>query len=128
MLWGAASCTIKVSQLEDHQTLEPTLLVLQAQLRETNVKLAEAKNKEKQAALAAFKEQVDLYGITEEELLRSLGFLKVKRKKAPAKYYDPTTGKSWSGHGSRPKWLEGKVLDDYLVDRAARTWWPEKAV
>lgn len=106
--------------------MEPTLQVLQAQLRETNIKLAEAKNKEKQAALVAFKEQVDLYGITEEELLRALGFLKAKRKKAAAKYYDPATGKSWSGYGSRPKWLEGKELDDYLVDRAPKTWWPEK--
>ncbi|WP_321966980.1 H-NS histone family protein [Burkholderia cepacia] len=108
--------------------MEPTLQILQAQLRETNIKLAEAKKNEKQAALAAFKEQVDLYGITEEELLRALGFVKAKRKKAAAKYYDPSTGKSWSGHGPRPNWLEGKTLDDYLVDRAPKPWWPENGV
>lgn len=120
------SCSITRWQPDDDQTLNSNLQALQAQLRETNIKLAEAKSSEKIAALAAIKEQVDLYGISEEELLKACGFLKVKRKKAVAKYYDPSSGKTWSGHGSRPKWLEGKALEDYLVDRAPKPWWPER--
>ncbi|WP_080410147.1 H-NS family nucleoid-associated regulatory protein [Burkholderia ubonensis] len=59
-------------------------------------------------------ERVVLYGITEDELLRAAGFRK--------------SLKQWSGFGPRPKWLEGKNLDDYLVERAAKPWWPgEKA-
>lgn len=122
----SVSCSITGLQPDDDQTLNPNLQTLQAQLREINIKLAEVKNSEKPAALAAIKEQVALYGISEEELLKACGFLKVKRKKAAAKYYDPSTGKTWSGHGARPKWLEGKSLEDYLVDRAPKPWWPEK--
>ncbi|KVE39975.1 H-NS histone family protein [Burkholderia sp. TSV86] len=105
--------------------MNPTLQELQAQLRDTNIRLAEAKNDEKRAALAAFKEQVELYNITQDEVMRALGYLKPERKRrAEAKYYDPSSGRSWSGRGPRPKWLEGKELDDYLIDRAPKPWWP----
>jgi len=101
---------------------------LQAQLRELNVRLAEVKKDEKQAYLADIRERVALYGITEDELLRAAGFRKSRKPRAQAKYYDPSSGKGWSGFGPRPKWLVGKNLDDYLVDRAAKPWWPGEDV
>ncbi len=97
---------------------------LQAQLREVNARLAEVKRDEKRAALDAIREQVALYGISEEELLLAAGFRKPRKRRAAAKYYDPSTGKEWSGFGPRPKWLVGKNLDDYRVDRAPKPWWP----
>ncbi|WP_080423737.1 H-NS family nucleoid-associated regulatory protein [Burkholderia ubonensis] len=97
---------------------------LNAQLRELNIRIADAKRDEKRTALEAFKLQVDLYGISQEELLDALGFTKRKPARAPAKYYDPSTGKTWSGRGSMPKWLQGKNPDHYLVDRKPKTWWP----
>jgi len=97
---------------------------LQAQLRDLNQQLADAKRDEKRAALEAIHEQVVLYGVTEDELLCAAGFRKARKRRAPAKYYDPSSGKQWSGFGPRPKWLEGKNLDDYLVERAAKPWWP----
>ena len=72
---------------------------LEAQLRDLNIKLSDAKQKEKQAALAAFKEQVELLGISQQEVLSALGYIVQRKRKAPAKYYDPTTGRSWSGRG-----------------------------
>ncbi|KUY49034.1 MULTISPECIES: H-NS family nucleoid-associated regulatory protein [unclassified Burkholderia] len=97
---------------------------LQAQLRELNNRLVDAKREEKRAALDAIRDQVALYGITEEELLSATGFRKPRKRRAAAKYYDPSSGKEWSGFGPRPKWLEGKNLDDYLVNRTGKTWWP----
>ncbi|KGC70229.1 MULTISPECIES: H-NS family nucleoid-associated regulatory protein [Burkholderia] len=97
---------------------------LQAQLRDLNQQLADAKRDEKRAALEAIREQVALYGVTEDELLCAAGFRKARKQRAPAKYYDPSSGKQWSGFGPRPKWLEGKNLDDYLIERAAKPWWP----
>ncbi|KVC90616.1 histone [Burkholderia ubonensis] len=97
---------------------------LQAQLRELNIRLADVKKNERAVYLAAVQEHVALYGITEDELLRAAGFRKSRKQRAPAKYYDPSSGKSWSGHGPRPKWLEGKNLDHFLVERAAKPWWP----
>ncbi|HEP6431481.1 TPA: H-NS histone family protein [Burkholderia cenocepacia] len=107
--------------------MTPSLKDLNAQLRELNIRIADAKREEKHAALAAFKLQVDLYGISQEELLEALGFTKRKPTRAPAKYYDPSSGKTWSGRGSMPKWLQGKNPDHYLVDRKPKTWWPGEA-
>lgn len=67
------------------------------------------------------------FDITEVELLRAAGFVKDKPKKLPAKYYDPSTGKSWTGRGACPKWLIGKNLDDYLIRPAPEPWWPGRA-
>lgn len=97
---------------------------LQAQLRELNIRLADVKKGEKQAYLADVQERVALYGISEDELLRAAGFRKSRKPRAPAKYYAPSSGRQWSGFGPRPKWLEGKNLDDYLIERAAKPWWP----
>ncbi|VWB06726.1 H-NS histone family protein [Burkholderia lata] len=96
---------------------------LQAQLREVNAQVADARTQEKRAWLATVKEQVQALGISQDELLRAAGFLK-DRKHAAAKYYDPSSGKSWSGKGPRPKWLDGKNLDAYLIDRTHKAWWP----
>ncbi|AYQ90606.1 MULTISPECIES: H-NS histone family protein [Burkholderia] len=102
------------------------LNVLEEQLRELDRQIAEAKTEGKRGLLSTLKDQVEQYGITEDELLRAAGFrepAKVRRA-APAKYYDPSSGNSWSGRGPRPKWLQGKELDDYLIDRAPKPWWP----
>ncbi|MGN5476311.1 H-NS histone family protein [Cupriavidus basilensis] len=32
----------------------------------------------------------------------------------PAKYMDPVTGKTWTGRGRRPRWLEGRE-DAYRI-------------
>ncbi|WP_081467204.1 H-NS family nucleoid-associated regulatory protein [Burkholderia ambifaria] len=100
------------------------LETLQAQLRELNSRLADVKRDEKRAALDTIRDQVLTYGISEEELLLAAGFRKPRKRRTAAKYYDPSSGKAWSGFGPRPKWLEGKNLEDYLIERAAKTWWP----
>ncbi|MDF3081482.1 H-NS histone family protein [Burkholderia sola] len=102
------------------------ILELQKQLGHLNLLVEEAKQREKQAILAEIGEHVKEYGITEIELLRAAGFIQAKQKKAPAKYYDPDSGRSWSGKGPRPKWLIDKNLDDYLIREAPKPWWPER--
>ncbi|KGC13388.1 H-NS histone family protein [Burkholderia gladioli] len=100
-----------------------TIKHLQEQLRELNIQIAETRAQERREWLATVKEQVDTLGIGQDDLLRAAGFIKVK-KRAEAKYYDPSSGNKWSGKGPRPKWLEGKNLDDYLIDRQPKAWWP----
>ncbi|CAG2266102.1 H-NS family nucleoid-associated regulatory protein [Burkholderia sola] len=105
---------------------KPTIRELQKQLGQLNLLVEETKQREKQAILAEIGEHVKEYGITEIELLRAAGFIQAKRQKAPAMYYDPDSGKSWSGKGQRPKWLADKNLDDYLIREAPKPWWPER--
>ncbi|WP_175950771.1 H-NS histone family protein [Burkholderia sp. BCC0405] len=73
------------------------LEILQAQLRELNSRLADAKREDRRAALNAIRDQVALYSISEEELLSAAGFRKPPKRRAAAKYYDPSSGKAWSG-------------------------------
>ncbi|MGS1047390.1 H-NS histone family protein [Burkholderia glumae] len=104
-----------------------SLSELQSQLRDLNIKLGEARVAEKRALLDVVKEQAQALGITQDELLIAAGFKKMKSGRAPAKYYDPNSGKKWSGRGPKPKWLQDKNLDDYLVDRDRpdpQPWWP----
>lgn len=103
----------------------PSIRDLQKQLGQLNLLVEETKQQEKQAKLKQIAEDVKEYGITEIELLRAAGFIQAKRKKAPAKYYDPSSGQSWSGKGPRPQWLADKNLDDYLIREAPKPWWPE---
>ncbi|BBA42649.1 MULTISPECIES: H-NS histone family protein [Burkholderia] len=104
----------------------PNIRELQKQLGQLNLLVEETRQQEKQAILAEIGEHVKAYGITEIELLRAAGFIQATRKKAPAKYYDPDTGQSWSGKGARPRWLVNKNLDDYLIREAPQPWWPER--
>ncbi len=106
--------------------MSTNLNVLEEQLRELDRQIADAKADGKRALLSTLQDQVLEYGISEDELLRAAGFRQpIKlRQAAPAKYYDPSSGNSWSGRGPRPKWLQGKQLDDYLIDRAPKPWWP----
>ncbi|WP_408585609.1 hypothetical protein [Paraburkholderia bannensis] len=59
-----------------------------------NELLADALAREVAALLARFRDEVTLLGITEQEVRRALGYDRPER--APAKYYDPSTGKKWS--------------------------------
>ncbi|WP_334016303.1 H-NS histone family protein [Burkholderia cepacia] len=103
-----------------------TIRELQKQLGQLNLLVEETKQREKQVKLKQIAEDVKKYGITEIELLRAAGFAKAKRKKAPAKYYDPNTGQSWSGKGPQPQWLVDKNLDDFIIREAPQPWWPER--
>lgn len=105
---------------------KPTIRELQKELGQLNLLVEEAKQQEKQAKLKQIGDDVKEYGITEIELLRAAGFIQTKRQKAPAMYYDPDTGQSWSGKGPRPKWLVNKNLDDYLIREAPKPWWPKR--
>lgn len=105
----------------------PSIRELQKQLGQLNLLVEETKQQEKQARLKQIADDVKAYGITEIELLRAAGFVKSKRQKVPAMYYDPDNGNTWSGRGKRPKWLEGKNLDDYLIRETPKPWWPERA-
>lgn len=87
-----------ITYLKHRPMNTPTIHELQKQLGQLNLLVEEAKQQEKQAKLRQIAEAVKEYGITETELLRAAGFIQVKRQRAPAMYYDPNSGNSWSGN------------------------------
>ncbi|CAM2151941.1 DNA-binding protein H-NS [Pararobbsia alpina] len=79
--------------------------------------LDEARRGEKDRALKDIAELAAAHGITIVEIASALGHgpKKTGRTDLPAAYYDPITGRSWTGRGRTPWWLEGKALDDYRI-------------
>ncbi|MBB3261629.1 MULTISPECIES: H-NS family nucleoid-associated regulatory protein [Paraburkholderia] len=101
---------------------------MRAELGCVNDLLADARAREVAAVFASLRDEVTLLGITEQEVRRALGY--DRPAGTAAKYYDPSTGNTWSGRGTRPNWLAGKRLEDYAIDAPQpkapqpKPWWP----
>lgn len=90
-----------------------TLSELLRQKEELEARIAEVRFSERASAIANARAIIAEHGLTAEDLF-SVKAVKAKKVVA-AKYKDPETGKTWSGRGRVPKWLEGKNNDDFLI-------------
>lgn len=88
---------------------------LKAQLEELNERIDQAWTIEAPDALSQIRELVALFGFSQADVFGTGPGL--RRAGVRAKYRDPETGRTWSGRGSRPKWLKDKSLEQYRVDR-----------
>ena len=99
----------------------PSYQELVAQKKELDKRIEEARRQESEAALERIKQLIATFGFTAQQVFPLHG----EKKKVAAKYYDPDTGKSWTGRGKPPAWLEGKdrslyeIKDTAVVDRSA---------
>jgi DNA-binding protein H-NS len=83
-----------------------------------NAQIEEARRSEVASAVAKVRELVQQYALTTNDVFpggsggrrRS----RVLGKVAP-KYRDPTSGKTWTGRGKAPKWIEGKDRNQYAI-------------
>jgi len=79
---------------------------LKAQADELIRQANEIRKVENKEMIIRIREMIREHGITADQL----GFApagKGSRTKVPAKYRDPMTGKTWSGRGRTPLWLDG---------------------
>ncbi|MCD5327908.1 H-NS family nucleoid-associated regulatory protein [Chromobacterium piscinae] len=97
----------------DVQSLSfPDLLKLRKQL---DAQIAVRKEQEQAEAKKRIRELLKVHGLT----LADFGEERPRRT-MEAKYQDPASGKTWSGQGRKPSWVEralveGKVLDDLRI-------------
>ncbi len=83
---------------------------LDAQITLTRqAELSEAISKVKSLVAEYDLKPIDIFKI-DKSVRKSAG-----KTKAAAKYYDPSSGKSWTGRGREPKWLHGKDRSQYLI-------------
>lgn len=110
------------------------LVKLRQQISDMEKQAAQLQKQNRPFVLAELREQMTAYGITVEELSRPTSKTRskpqpatpassAKGKKAvvssPAKYRGPE-GKTWTGRGTAPKWLNdlvaaGKTREDFLI-------------
>lgn len=93
---------------------------LLAQRQQLDDAIAQARQHELSDAVGRAKALIDEFSLTPADVFgtarkgrESSG---AKAKVAP-KYQDPDSGKTWSGRGLRPRWLVGKKVEDYLIER-----------
>ena len=90
--------------------------LLLAQRAELDKQIADARALEHAAAVSAVREVVAKFNLLPADIFAAKRKPSTsKGKKAPVKYRDDATGKTWSGRGLAPKWLEGKDKADYLI-------------
>ena len=58
--------------------------------------------------ISQIKSEIAEYGLTAKDLGFSMPAT-IKGRKVPAKYKDPVSGKTWSGRGRTPLWINGNV-------------------
>ena len=75
-----------------------------------------ARRSEIAEVLAKIRAQVQQYGLAVSDIFPGGGRHRGKPlgKVAP-KYRDSVTGKTWTGRGKAPKWIEGKDRAQYLI-------------
>ncbi|WP_087744127.1 MULTISPECIES: H-NS histone family protein [unclassified Acidovorax] len=73
--------------------------------------IAIARKAEAKQALDAVHSLIAEFGFTAQQVFP----WKPAAKKVEAKYRDPKTGRTWSGRGRAPKWIEGKNREECVV-------------
>ena len=58
--------------------------------------------------ISQIKSEIAEYGLTAKDLGFSMPAT-IKGRKVPAKFKDPVSGKTWSGRGRTPLWINGNV-------------------
>ena len=84
---------------------------LLAQRAELDQQIAAAQKLAAKQALEEVRATIQEFGFTAQQVFPWTP----EKKKAPAKYMDPNTGKTWSGRGKMPKWLQGQDLTQFAV-------------
>ena len=81
--------------------------------KELETQIEAARKREMAEAVAQVRELVEKYQMQPDDIFaKSKG--RVTRK-VPPKYRDPVSGKTWSGRGRAPKWIDGKDREEFLI-------------
>lgn len=81
------------------------------------LQIAEARQREIAQAVSQVRALVAQFELTAQDVFpsgKSRSTAAAVNKVAP-KYSDPTTGKTWTGRGKAPKWIEGQERSQYLI-------------
>ena len=94
-----------------------TLNDLIAQKNALEKQIAEMRKAEIASAIAQIKSLINEHGLTSDDIFNTgkVKAAKIKTNPAKAKYLDPVSGKTWSGRGINPKWIDGKNRADFLI-------------
>ena len=92
---------------------------LMAQREALDKQIAETRKNELREAIRTVQSLVAEFGLSASDVFGSERGEKKRDKrtgrKVPPKYRDPATGKTWTGRGRAPTWMEGKDKEKFLI-------------
>ena len=89
---------------------------LQAAQEELNKQIQKEQEAKKANVISQIVAIVKTYNIPLDELTNALGVKSpLHGTKAPAKYRDPVTGKTWAGRGGKPRWMGDRDPSEFLI-------------
>ncbi|MCO1384340.1 H-NS histone family protein [Burkholderia multivorans] len=87
-----------------------------AQRDALNAQIEAMRAEERKSAVATIHELVELHQLHDVVTIgKSKKGKAVKAGKLPAKYRDPVSGKTWSGKGREPAWMQGKDRAAFVI-------------
>lgn len=80
------------------------------------LQIVQARQREIGQAVNQVRALVAEFGLTAQDVFPSgKSRTATTGNKVAAKYSDPATGKTWTGRGKAPKWIEGQDRTPYLI-------------
>lgn len=89
---------------------------LLAQREALEKEILNARREEISAAVAQVRALVEQFELTQKDVFstgRTRGV--TLGSKVAAKYRDPATGKTWTGRGKAPKWIDGQERSQFAI-------------
>ena len=101
------------------------------QIAQLEKKAADLRKVEVAKVVANIREQMAKYELTVDDIAPAKAAQRGKKAQAtkvkvgkPAKYMDPKTGKTWTGHGKAPGWITAATKagrrDDFLIEKVSQ--------
>lgn len=91
----------------------PNIDELLAQKEAIEQQIKALRKSERLEAISKVREVIAAFDISAEELFGRKA--KASRGKVAPKYRDPVSGKTWTGRGRAPRWLDGRNPGDFLI-------------
>lgn len=82
-----------------------------------DAEIESARKEARTAAIAHVRATVAEFGLTEADVFggRTRGKARGAKSAGVAKCRDPATGRTWTGRGRPPKWLQGKNTEQFKI-------------
>lgn len=115
--------------LRSYSEVQAEIEYVEGELHKLRQEAKEAQERELVEARKQVAELMKKAGLTAEDLLNSRTVDKSKltavnasgkpRKQPEPQFKDPVSGKTWTGQGRTPNWLQGKDIELYRIRKAA---------
>lgn len=86
----------------------PSYDELYKQHQQLTEQLEEARKEEANKAIETIRELIRKFDLNPEDYVLSTPVKKPLKAKKEFQYFDPATGKGWTGHGRAPAWFKDK--------------------